>query len=342
MEKYNGRGLSGMVNFGNTCYMNSAIQCMSNTHELTEYFLSKKFVSDFNQKSKNKLLVTEWYRLINAIYEENCTISPLSFFKTINKLTENNIDFHAHMQNDVQEFLVLLIDNLHDALSKEVVITISGNIINPIDKMAVEAMNEWKKFFKQSYSKIIDLFYGQIVSIIYKDNEIKSKTYSPMCFFNLPLPNQDNISIYDCFDMFTAEEILEGDNQWKCDKTNEYMDVKKTIKVWNFPKILILCFKRFNNYGQKINKFIDYPLDNLNLSKYCIGYERYKCNYELYGICNHSGTLHFGHYYSYCKNSNGNWYSFNDKNVSKIDENKVKTNNSYVLFYRKKRNTLIN
>ena len=41
MEKYNGRGLSGMVNFGNTCYMNSAIQCMSNTHELTEYFLSK-------------------------------------------------------------------------------------------------------------------------------------------------------------------------------------------------------------------------------------------------------------------------------------------------------------
>ena len=78
------------------------------------------------------------------------------------------------------------------------------------------------------------------------------------------------------------------------------------------------------------------------MSKYCIGYEKYKCNYELYGICNHSGTLHFGHYYSYCKNANGNWYSYNDKNVSTIDESKVKTNNSYVLFYRKKRNTLIN
>ena len=64
----------------------------------------------------------------------------------------------------MQEFLVFFIDNLHEALSKEVNITILGEVINDLDKKALEAMKQWKEYFKESYSKIIEIFYGQIIS----------------------------------------------------------------------------------------------------------------------------------------------------------------------------------
>ena len=69
-------GLSGLVNLGNTCYMNAAIQCLSNTEELTHYFLSKSFVTDFNKEKKTNRLAKEWYKLLNGLHEENCIVSP--------------------------------------------------------------------------------------------------------------------------------------------------------------------------------------------------------------------------------------------------------------------------
>ena len=122
----------------------------------------------------------------------------------------------------------------------------------------------------------------------------------------------------------------------KCEKTDEYKIAKKTIKIWNFPKILIVSFKRFNNNQNKKDNLISFPINNLDLSKYCIGYDKYSSIFELYGICNHEGILNGGHYYAYCKNQNGKWYSYNDNSVREIQESSLITNNAYCLFYRKK------
>ena len=328
-------GLSGLKNLGNTCYMNTALQCLSHTKPLTTYFLSKKFISDYN--NKNDTLVKEWYKLLNGLYEENCVVSPISFHRKMVVISSNNgINFGYSNQNDVQEFIIFFIDNLHVSLCKEVIITISGEIKNDLDRMALKAMNGWKSFFKNNYSKIIELFYGQLITTITVDEEIKSRTYSPICFFTLPIPKKKNITIYDCFDNFIKDELLVGDTQWHCDKTNNYYDAKKNTQFWDFPQILIVSFNRFDNFGNKKNDKINFCIENLDLSKYCVGYNKFKCQFELYAICNHIGTRNFGHYYAYCKVNNNKWYEFNDNIIKSIDIYNIDTSNAYCLFYQKK------
>lgn len=341
-KNYENKGLSGLKNLGNSCFMNSAIQCLSNTIELTHYFLNKEFVNDFNKDHKFNILAKEYYRLVNGIYEENCKISPVSFYKTSMIIAnKNDINFGFFNQNDVQEFLVFFIDSLHESLCKKVEINISGKIVNKLDKIAFESMTNWKEYFKNCYSKIIELFYGQMVTFIEVDNNVKSKSYNPICFFTLPISKKKDINIYDCFELFTETEKLEGDNKWKCDKTNQYYDASLKKIFWKFPNILIVSFKRFDNFGRKKNIKIDFPLNSLDLTKYCIGYDKHKSYFDLYGICNHVGNSNLGHYFSYCKNQNNKWYEFNDEIVKEIDQSKIVTNNAYVLFYKKTNNIKI-
>jgi ubiquitin C-terminal hydrolase len=325
-------GLSGLHNFGNTCYINSTLQCLSNTEKLTKYFLNKSF-------TKNTL-VNEFQKIINGIHEENCVISPTSFFKTLNKISEKDkLEINFMEQNDMHEFIIFLMDQLHNNLKRKVNISISGKIINENDKIAYESMKQWKQEYENNYSKIINLFYGQIVSIIkVKNKNIESLNYSSLNIFSLPLDTEkDNSTIYDSFNLFTKKHKLEGDNQWKYENDGNYYDATQHIQIWKFPDILILHLKRFNNEGYKINKMVEFPLYNLDLQKYCNGYNSEESIFDLYAICNHIGIPNMGHYFSYCKNFNNNkWYNFDDNSISEMDEDDIKTENAYCLFYKKK------
>lgn len=95
--------------------------------------------------------------------------------------------------------------------------------------------------------------------------------------------------------------------------------------------------KRFNNRNQKNQILIDFPIENLNLSKYVIGYKKEDYVYDLYGICNHGGSVFGGHYTSYVKNANDKWYHFNDTSVTEVGLiNSLISTKAYCLFYRKR------
>jgi ubiquitin C-terminal hydrolase len=80
---------------------------------------------------------------------------------------------------------------------------------------------------------------------------------------------------------------------------------------------------------------VDFPLENLDLSKYIIGYNKESYIYDLYGVCNHSGSVMGGHYTSFIKNANGKWYHFNDTNVLEVKD--IITAKAYCFFYRKRK-----
>ncbi len=317
VRKYNNRGLSGIVNLGNTCYINSAIQCLSHTLELTDFFLEKEWESYYEASEyKHKEFSKQWHRLLNGLWEENCTISPNSLFKLMIKIANEDkltFGFSSYKQNDIQEFIIFVLDVLHESLGK------------PLDYTPKE--NSLESFYKKKYSKIIELFYGQIETIILDidTNKKLSNSFQPICFFSLPIPkHKEDITVKDCLKLYLEEELLDGDNKWFNPKTNEYNVVRKKTKIVVYPQILILCLNRFDNKGHKINCDIEVSDLHINGNKY-----------SLYSICNHFGSSLGGHYYSYCKNHN-KWYKFDDNVVIKVESINFNSANNYCLFYRKK------
>ena len=342
IESYCNKGLSGLANLGNTCFINSCIQIISNTYELNDFLENE---NNYKKKLKNKcdtVMFLEWNNLRKLLWEKNCIISPEKFIKTVQKVAEKkNIEiFTGYSQNDISEFLLFLIECFHNALAREIKINITGYPENETDQLAIQCFNMIKNMYTNEYSEIWNMFYGIHVSeIVSLENNKKLKqTPEPYFIINLPIPsNNKTPSLIDCLNLYIEGEELTGDNAWYNEETKKKENIQKRILFWSFPNILVVDFKRFNSKNKKNQTLITFPLDNLNLSNYVIGYNKNSYIYELYGICNHSGSVHGGHYTSYVKNANGKWYHYNDTSVIEVSLiDSIISPKAYVLFYRKK------
>ncbi len=332
MNELSNRGLSGLINMGNSCYLNAAIQCLSNVISLTEYFLSGDYTEDIDTTRKEYKMCREYYRILNGLWEDNCVIKPISFKQT---LVQYKSEFSGFGQHDSQEVLTTLIGLLHDALYYEVNITHQGTIKNNLDKMEIDSIKIWGEHFKKQYSKILEIFYGQFHSrLICTTCNGYTNNFDPFCSVTVPITAKCH-NIYDCFDEYSKVEILNNDNKWKCEHCKNLTNAAKTISIWKLPNVLIIVLKRFN-YGMcsvKIGKNIEFPLEELDLKKYVDGYDKYNALYECFAVINHVGSTNFGHYYAYCKNMNGKWYEYDDADVTELKD--IPSNNAYVIFYRR-------
>jgi hypothetical protein len=218
--------------------------------------------------------------------------------------------------------------------------SINGSVTNDTDKMAVQCFEMIKKMYAKEYSEIWNLFYGihvsQIISL--ETGEVLSSSPEPYFMINLSIPeNNKQPTLQDCFDLYVNGEVLDGENAWFNESTNTKQNVQKKLIYWSMPTILAIDIKRFNHRNQKNQILITFPLEDLDLSNYVIGYKKDTYIYDLYGICNHSGGVHGGHYTAFVKNANGKWYHFNDTFITEVTNlQELITPKAYCLFYRKK------
>jgi ubiquitin C-terminal hydrolase len=337
-EKYKDRGLSGLTNLGNTCFLNSTMQVLSHTYELNK-FLEMKTYNKLLNKKYDSILLLEWDSLRELLWKENCIVSPVKFVSVVQKLAKIKGQelFTGFNQNDLPEFLIFVIDCFHNALSREVNMTIQGDVKDDKDNIAVKCFERIKQMYEKDYSEIWNMFYGIHVSQLENTttNEIVSITPEPYFIINLPIPeNNKEPSLIDCFNLYVEGELLDG---VKSEKTGEKYAAKKRLMFWSFPNILVIDIKRFNSNNKKNQVFIDFPLENLDLSKYVIGYNNESYVYDLYAVCNHSGSSLGGHYTSFVKNANGKWYHYNDTSVSEVSlTQQIKSPKAYCFFYRKR------
>lgn len=339
-EKYKNLGLTGLANVGNTCYLNSCMQVLSHTYELNDLLNNNEYKKHLNKKVDSVLLL-EWDSLRQLMWSKNCTIMPMGFVKAVQKVSsiKGSLLFTGNLQNDVQEFLLFIIDCFHNSLSREVIMDIKGKIENQKDKLAKVCYEMMDKMYKKDYSDIIKLFYGIHVSVISSIDETVHFSFcaEPFSILSLSIPESNNkITIYDCLDLYCKKEILEGENAWYNSETKQKENVKRCIKFWSLPEILIIDLKRWGANGRKINNIIDTPTENVDFSNYVNGYNASDYVYDLYGICNHSGNTMGGHYTAFIKNANNNWYECNDTLIKEINNKKIITEKAYCLFYRKK------
>jgi ubiquitin C-terminal hydrolase len=340
-DNYKDKGLSGLANLGNTCFLNSCMQVLSHTYELNN-FLEKETYKRRLKISSDSILLIQWDDLRKILWNENCVVSPVKFVKSVQKIAEKKgLDmFTGYNQNDLPEFLIFVIDCFHNSLSREVLMTIEGTAINEKDRIAILCFERIKQMYSKDYSEIWNIFYGIHVSQIISNetNELISMTPEPYFIINLPIPNDNKSpSLIDCFDLYVKGEILDGDNSVLNEKTGNKESVTKNIAFWSFPNILVIDIKRFNSSNRKNQILVNFPIKDLDLSKYVIGYNKDSYVYDLYGVCNHSGSSLGGHYTAFVKNANDKWYHYNDTSVSEVSlEQQIITPKAYCFFYRKR------
>lgn len=275
----------------------------------------------------------------------------MASMKQIARLKNQEL-FTQNSQNDVQEFLVFMLDAFHMALAREVNMTITGSVNNDKDIVGKKCYEMMKQMYSKNYSEMLNLFYGIQMSVITELNDTsKILSISPEPFsiisLSIPLveiPNTGKTRIptlMDCFTHYCTSEVMEGDNAWFNETTGKYQDVKRGMMYWSLPNIMIIDLKRvqYTERGPaKITIPVEIPLRDLDLSSFVSGYKRESYVYELYAVCNHHGNFSKnGHYTATICAANNIWYMFNDENVKQVEMkgDAITSNLPYCLFYRK-------
>ena len=316
-------GINGLINLGNTCYLNSAIQILFSIDEIRDIFQREKIIQSLQKKKnedKRNLLTLEFIELVKIMSKNTCIIKPTSFKNVVGFVNEN---FRGYNQHDSCEFMLFILDNLHETIKYKVKINYSGKPKNLRDRLCILSIENWKTVFEKNYSELIGLFYGQFKTTLVKRNNHKIFHFDPFNIINLSITDCNDI--YECLNKFIESEKLD-------DPKSKYKE--KYDRIWRLPKYLWINFKRFE-FGEKIENMIHYPIHNLNLEDYTDSSDKINCVYNLKGVVNHIGSIDFGHYYCYC-NHNDKWYSFNDEDTDLIeDTSKIMNENAYILLYER-------
>uniref|UniRef100_A0A8C3VIH6 Ubiquitin carboxyl-terminal hydrolase n=1 Tax=Catharus ustulatus TaxID=91951 RepID=A0A8C3VIH6_CATUS len=183
-------GLCGLSNLGNTCFMNSALQCLSNTPPLTDYFLEDKYEAEINQNNPLGMRgeIAEAYAdLIKEMWSgRQSHVAPRMFKTQVGRFAPQ---FSGYQQQDSQELLAFLLDGLHEDLNrvkKKPYLELKDANGRPDSEVAKEA---WENHRLRNDSIIVDIFHGLFKSTLVCPKCSKvSVTFDPFCYLTLPLP----------------------------------------------------------------------------------------------------------------------------------------------------------
>ena len=336
------RGLTGLANTGNSCYLNACIQVLSHTHELNEFLDAAAYKGRLNKKA-DAVLLLEWDALRRMMWESDCTIAPHGFVGAVRKVAavKGRHLFAGQDQSDAQEFMLFLTECFHGALARPVDMRVIGRAECAKDELAKRCYEMMRRMYRDEYSEMLGMFYGIHVSRVNgaADGRLLSTSPEPFSVVSLSLAKQGGgiiRSVEEGFAEYCRKETMSGAEKYETGE-GELVDATRQILFWSLPSVLMIDLKRWGPRGNKLQVPIDIPLDALDLSNYVVGYGADKYIYELYAVCNHHGSSGGGHYTAGVRVTDGRWYEFNDTRVTDGAVSRLVGPQSYCLFYRKKK-----
>ncbi|XP_046721965.1 ubiquitin carboxyl-terminal hydrolase 36 isoform X2 [Silurus meridionalis] len=299
---------AGLHNLGNTCFLNSTVQCLTYTPPLANYLLSKEHSRSCHQTGFCMICIMQNH-IIQAFANTGNAIKPVSFIRDLKKIARH---FRFGSQEDAHEFLRYTIDAMQKA-----------------------CLNGYPKLDRQTQATTLvhQIFGGYLRSRV-KCSICKSvsDTYDP--YLDIAVEIRQAANIVRALELFVKPDVLSGENAYMCAKCKKKVPATKRFTVHRTSNVLTLSLKRFANFsGGKITKDVGYP-EFLNIRPYMSQNSGDPVMYGLYAVLVHSGySCHAGHYYCYVKASNGQWYQMNDSMVHSSNIKVVLNQQAYVLFY---------
>jgi ubiquitin C-terminal hydrolase len=344
--------LIGLENIGATCYMNATIQCLSNTKELSRYFLTK---FQYIQYDNDRIISNEYYKLLKHLWDEkNIRNKPYAPYGFKNIISQEDSLFEGIKANDSRDLINFLLERMHQELNivkynnnNITDINISNNPYYQIDKKTVFQI--FINNYTKNYNSIIsDLFYGvnEIKTECLGCNKIK---YNYELFYflefhleqvNIIKQNNKNknikdhdIDIYDFFEYYRRNELMKGENNMYCNICKISCDAYYSTELYSMPNYLIIVLNR--GKGNIFQYDLQFP-KILDLKKY-VKHPESGYMYDLYGVICHLGPSSMGgHFIAFCRHRMNNlWYKYNDSKVTECEDDEILYGVPYILFYQK-------
>ncbi|GAA0174954.1 cysteine protease [Lithospermum erythrorhizon] len=291
----------GLRNLGNSCYLNSVLQCLTYTPPLAFFCLQH-------------------------LHSHSCDIGKLSAGEKKGEcafcIIEERISRHGR-QEDAHEFLRYVIDACHNTCLR-------------IKKLQQQRRNVGyiENGNANGHSVVKDIFGGALQSQV-KCLSCGADSNKVDEMMDISLDVLHTASLKDALQSFFQPEILDGNNKYKCENCKKLVSARKQMSILQAPNVLVIQLKRFEGvYGGKIDKSIAFE-EVLVLSSYmCKASQDPNPEYTLFGTIVHSGfSADTGHYYAYIKDAMGRWYCCNDSFVSLSSLKEVLSEKVYVLFF---------
>ncbi|PYH91942.1 ubiquitin C-terminal hydrolase [Aspergillus ellipticus CBS 707.79] len=361
---------TGLTNFGVTCYINSTLQCLSATVMLSKFFIDNRFryYVQKNWKGSQGVMPGLYANLIRSLWKNDVeVIMPTSFRNFCGRL---NQEWAIDRQQDSKEFFDFVVDCLHEDLN----LNWQRTPLRPLtfeeemqrERMPVPKVSkiEWDRYCHREESFISSLFAGQHASRLRCTTcQRTSTTYEAFYSISVEIPPTGTGDIYQCLSSYCQEEMLSGDEVWKCPYCKCERVATKQIIITRAPQILVVHFKRFSasktQTARKIHTPIDFPLHGLRMDDFVFSPQTPGSangmlqdpiastvppfTYDAYGVLRHIGSsMGSGHYISLVRDAQRQcWRRFDDDRVVDFNprdlrpKERLQNEQAYIVFYER-------
>lgn len=357
---------TGLINFSVTCYMNATIQCLLATIPLSQFFLDERwrnFVQK-NWKGSNGIMPGIYSNLVRSLWRNDVqAVRPTSFR---NFCTRLNREWGIDRQQDAKEFLEFLVDCLHEDLnvrwekSPLAPLTTHQELVR--ERLPINQVSklEWDRYIHRDFSFISTTFAGQHASRLRcRTCGNTSTTYEAFYSISVEIPRSGRGDVRECLRSYCQEEMLSGDEVWKCPYCRREREATKRITITRLPQVLVIHFKRFSasktESARKVHTPIDFPIHGLNMDPYMAPTSLPATTtdgivdaaitppfqYDAYAVMRHIGQSgNGGHYVALVRDAGrGCWRKFDDEKAVDFDPHKLRSDqrlqneHAYIVFY---------
>ena len=331
-------GTGGILNIGFTCYANAVIQAFRHCNSFNTLFQEDNYTKLLKDDCKYNQSTKQFANLVQTLGKitSSSSVKPMGFWFAFHESSKDTGFEHLNERrpHDAHEFLMFLLDSIHESLSKKVSLNITKvELKTERQKLHQLSLESWKDHFEKQYSPFVPLLFGlfhvQIECSNCNNVTNKFETFNTLegTFNSNSTPKLIETLLNNLND-----ETVEGYN---CEKCKQKTNALKKRKIWRLPKNLIIVLKRFTYDGRKINTPID--LGSLDFNEIYSHESPYKnhSKYSLLSLVDHHGSISGGHYTAQGIGFSEKWFLYDDQNVHEL-ENPLIGKSSYILFLEHK------